>query len=109
MPLALLSCCCPAPRDPFLPRHFPATVPQPVALPGVVVTQGQDLELGLIEPQTTGLDPLIQPVQIPLQRLPALQQINCPAQRSVIHELTEDVLVPLVQIINKAGLDWSQY
>ncbi|PKU46678.1 hypothetical protein llap_2995 [Limosa lapponica baueri] len=50
--------------------------PKPVALPGVVVTQMQDLALGLIEPHAIGLGSLIQPVQVPLLSLPTLKQIN---------------------------------
>ncbi|RMB96519.1 hypothetical protein DUI87_27007 [Hirundo rustica rustica] len=63
------------------PRSFPATLSQPVALTGIVVTQGQDPALGLVEPHTIGLSPWIQPGQIPLQSLPALQQTNTPAKR----------------------------
>ncbi|KAK4823743.1 hypothetical protein QYF61_006012 [Mycteria americana] len=63
---------------------------KPVALHGVVVTQVQDLALGLVEPHTIGLSPLIQPVQIPLQSLPTLKQINTPAQLGVVCKLTEE-------------------
>ncbi|RMB95395.1 hypothetical protein DUI87_28116 [Hirundo rustica rustica] len=71
------------------PRSFPATLSQPVALPGAAVTQGQDPALGLVEPHTIGLSPWIQPGQIPLQSLPALQQTNTPSQLGVICKLTE--------------------
>ncbi|KAK4819936.1 hypothetical protein QYF61_015557 [Mycteria americana] len=57
---------------------------KPVALHGVVVTQVQDPALGLVEPHTIDLGPSIQPVQVPLQSLPTLQQINTPAQLGVI-------------------------
>jgi len=50
--------------------------PRPVVLHGFVVTKVQDPAFGLIEPHTLGLGPLIQPVQIPLQSLPTLEQIN---------------------------------
>ncbi|RMC01201.1 hypothetical protein DUI87_22293 [Hirundo rustica rustica] len=64
--------------------------PQPV-LPQPVYcmrfTQVQDLTLGFIEPQTNGLRPLI--VKIPLQSLPALQQVNPPNQLGAIYELAE--------------------
>ncbi|KAK4809986.1 hypothetical protein QYF61_004438 [Mycteria americana] len=59
---------------------FQPLFPKPVALHGVVVTQVQDLALGLVEPHTIGLGLSIQPVQIPLQSLPTLKQINTPAQ-----------------------------
>ena len=45
-------------------NSFPLTVPQPVVLHGVVVTQGQGPALGVIEPHTIGLGPMIQPVQV---------------------------------------------
>ncbi|KAK4817095.1 hypothetical protein QYF61_027926 [Mycteria americana] len=59
---------------------FQPLFPKPVALYGIVVTQVQDLALGLVEPHTVGLSPSIQPVQVPLQSLPTLRQINTPAQ-----------------------------
>ncbi|KAK4832175.1 LOW QUALITY PROTEIN: hypothetical protein QYF61_020955 [Mycteria americana] len=45
---------------------FQPLSPKPVALHGVAVAQVQDLALSLVEPHTTGLSPLIQPVQVPL-------------------------------------------
>jgi len=71
--------------------------PKPVTLCGVVVTQVQDLALGLVEPHTIGLGPSIQPVQIPLQSLPTLKQIDTAARLGVILELTEGALNPLIQ------------
>ncbi|KAK4823633.1 LOW QUALITY PROTEIN: hypothetical protein QYF61_004366 [Mycteria americana] len=50
---------------------FQPLFPKPVALHGVVVTQVQDPALSLVEPHTTGLSPLIQPVQIPLAFVPS--------------------------------------
>lgn len=47
-----------------------------VMLHAVLVAQMQDSTLCLIEPHTIDRSPLIQPVQIPLQSLPVLQQIN---------------------------------
>ncbi|KAL9850919.1 LOW QUALITY PROTEIN: DNA repair protein RAD51 homolog 2 [Geothlypis trichas] len=61
---------------------LPATLPQPVALPGVVVMQVQDLALHLIEHHMTV--PSIQPVQAPLQSIPV---INTPAQLAVACKL----------------------
>jgi len=54
---------------------FRPLLPKPAALHGVVVTQAQDLALSLVEPLTVGLGPLIQPVQIPLQSLLALEWV----------------------------------
>ncbi|KAK4832881.1 hypothetical protein QYF61_026431 [Mycteria americana] len=80
---------------------FQPLFPKPVALHGVGVTQVQDLALGLVEPHTIGLGPSIQPVQVPLQSLPTLEQINTPAQLGVICKLTESTLDPFVQTIDK--------
>ncbi|GAB0208866.1 mitochondrial enolase superfamily member 1 [Grus japonensis] len=85
----------------FHQAAFEPLFPKPVALPGVVATQVQDPALGLVEPQTVGLGPSIQPVQIPLQSLPTLEQIDTPAQFGVICKLTEGALNPLAQIIDK--------
>ncbi|KAK4820924.1 hypothetical protein QYF61_008645 [Mycteria americana] len=88
---------------------FQPLFPKPVVLHGVVVTQVQDLALGLVKPHTIDLSPLMQPVQTPLQSLPTLQQINTPAQFGVICKLTEGALNPLVQIIDKdIKQDWPQ-
>ncbi|KAK4815348.1 hypothetical protein QYF61_000180 [Mycteria americana] len=79
---------------------FQPLFPKPVALHGVVVTQVQDLALGLVKPHTIGPSPSIQPVQVPLQSLPPLKQINTPAQLGVIFKLAQGALGPLVQIID---------
>ncbi|KAK4815300.1 hypothetical protein QYF61_026205 [Mycteria americana] len=101
-------------RGPKLNTAFKAAFqplfPKPVALHGVVVTQVQDPALGLVEPHTTGLSPSIQPVQVPLQSLPTLQQINTPTQLGVLCKLTEGALDPFVQIIDKGiKQDWPQH
>ncbi|KAK4830186.1 LOW QUALITY PROTEIN: hypothetical protein QYF61_009213 [Mycteria americana] len=89
---------------------FQPLFPKPVVLHGVVVTQVQDLALGLAEPHTIGPSPSIQPVQVPLQSLPTLKQINTPAQLGVICKLTEGALDPLIQIIDKdIKQDWPQH
>ncbi|KAK4822320.1 hypothetical protein QYF61_013019 [Mycteria americana] len=89
---------------------FQPLFPKPVALHGVAVTQVRDPALSLVEPHTTDLSPSIQPVQVPLQSLPALQQINTPTQLGVICKLTEGALDPLVQIIDKdIKQNWPQH
>ncbi|KAK4832009.1 hypothetical protein QYF61_020447 [Mycteria americana] len=89
---------------------FQPLFPKPVALHGVVVTQAQDLALGLVKPHTIDLGPSIQPVQVPLQSLPTLKQINTPTQLGVICKLTESVLDPLIQIIDKdVKQNWPQH
>ncbi|KAK4810276.1 hypothetical protein QYF61_015306 [Mycteria americana] len=85
----------------FHPAAFQPLFPKPVVLHGVVVAQVQDPTLGLVKPHTIGLGPSIQPVQVPLQSLPTLQQIYTPAQLGVICKLLEGALDPFVQIIDK--------
>ncbi|KAK4826200.1 hypothetical protein QYF61_006144 [Mycteria americana] len=93
----------------FHQAAFQRLFPKPVALHGVAVAQVQDLALGLVEPHTIGLGPSIQPVQVPLQSLPALKQINTPTQLGVICKLAEGALDPLVQIIDKdIKQNWPQ-
>ncbi|KAK4815370.1 hypothetical protein QYF61_001358 [Mycteria americana] len=93
----------------FCQAAFQPLFPKPVALHGVVVTQVHDLALGLVKPHTIDLGPSIQPVQIPLQSLPTLEQIDTPAQLGVICKLTEGALNSLIQIIDKdTKQDWPQ-
>ncbi|KAK4825703.1 hypothetical protein QYF61_001526 [Mycteria americana] len=94
----------------FLRAALQPLFPKPVALHGVAVAQVQDPALSLVEPRTIGPSPWIQPVQIPLQSLPPLQQINPPAQLGVICKLTEGARDPFVQIIDKdIKQDWPQH
>ncbi|KAK4820022.1 hypothetical protein QYF61_017695 [Mycteria americana] len=94
----------------FLRAAFQPLFPKPVALRGVAVAQVQDPALGLVKPHTIYLIPSIQPVQVPLQSLPTLQQINTPTQLGVICKLTEGALDPFVQIIDKdVKQNWPRY
>ncbi|KAK4828640.1 hypothetical protein QYF61_000288 [Mycteria americana] len=89
---------------------FQPLFPEPVVLHGVAVAQVQDLALGLVKPHTVDLSPSIQPVQVPLQSLPTLQQINTPTQLGVVCKLTESTLDPFVQIIDKdIKQNWPQH
>ncbi|KAK4811102.1 hypothetical protein QYF61_016388 [Mycteria americana] len=89
---------------------FQPLFPKPVALHGVDVAQVQDLALSLVKPHTIGPSPSIQPVQVPLQSLPTLQQINTPTQLGVVCKLTESTLDPFVQIIDKdVKQNWPQH
>ncbi|KAK4830416.1 hypothetical protein QYF61_010947 [Mycteria americana] len=89
---------------------FQPLFPKPGALHGVAVAQVQDLALGLVKPHTIDLSPSIQPVQVPLQSLPTLQQINTPTQLGVVCKLTESALDPFVQIIDKdIKQNWPQH
>ncbi|KAK4815185.1 LOW QUALITY PROTEIN: hypothetical protein QYF61_021045 [Mycteria americana] len=63
----------------------------------------------LVKPHTIDLGPWIQPVQVPLQSLPTLQQINTLTQLGVC-KLTESTLDPFVQIIDKdVKQNWPQH
>ncbi|KAK4821248.1 hypothetical protein QYF61_016547 [Mycteria americana] len=89
---------------------FQPLFPKPVVLHGVAVAQVQDLALGLVKPHTIHPSPSIQPVQVPLQSLPTLQQINTPTQLGVVCKLTESALDPFVQIIDKdVKQNWPQH
>ncbi|KAK4833014.1 hypothetical protein QYF61_027116 [Mycteria americana] len=89
---------------------FQPLFPKPVALHGVAVAQVQDLALGLVKPHTIHPSPSIQPVQVPLQSLPTLQQINTPTQLGVVCKLTESALDPFIQIIDKdVKQNWPQH
>lgn len=96
-----------------LPGCFPALQPlspKPGALQWVMVTQGQYLALGLVDRHTTGLGPLIQPpVQIPLQGLPALQQINTSIQLSVISKLTDELITTVLLLHSSPGKCYLPY
>ncbi|KAK4832367.1 hypothetical protein QYF61_021966 [Mycteria americana] len=66
---------------------FQPLFPKPVALHGVAVAQVQDLALSLVKPHIVGPSLSIQPVQVPLQSLPTLQQINTPTQLAILARL----------------------
>ncbi|PKU40383.1 hypothetical protein llap_9314 [Limosa lapponica baueri] len=66
------------PQGYFCQAALQPLFPKRVALHGVVLTQVQDPAIGLIESHTIGLSPLIQPVQIPLQSHPTLDQVDTP-------------------------------
>ncbi|RMC04013.1 hypothetical protein DUI87_19350 [Hirundo rustica rustica] len=73
---------------------------QPCSTAGVVVAKVQDLALGLVKPPTVGFGPWIQPVQVPLQSPPTLQQIHTHTQLGVICKFADGGLSPLIQTIN---------
>ncbi|KAK4811265.1 hypothetical protein QYF61_022162 [Mycteria americana] len=94
----------------FCLAAFQPLFPKPVALHGVAAAQVQDLALGLVKLHTIHPSPSIQPVQVPLQILPTLQQINTPTQLGVVCKLTEGALDPFVQIIDKdVKQNWPQH
>lgn len=85
----------------FLCIAFQPLCPEPIVSHGVVVTKVKDLALSHVEPHPLGLCPAIQPVQVPLQGLPTLQQTDTSPQLGVICKLPEGALNSLIQIINK--------
>jgi len=86
------------PKVLFQQAAFQPLFNKPVAWHGIVVTEVQDPALGLVEPHTVGLSAQIQPVQIPLQSLPTLNQIDAPTQLGVVCKCAEGTLNPLIQI-----------
>ena len=57
---------------------------QPVSVLGIVLTQMQDLALGLIELHEVGLGRPLKPVHIPWNDIPSLLCVNCTTQLGVI-------------------------
>jgi len=76
-------------------------LPKPVVLHRVVVTQAQKLAFGVIKPHTIHLNSSIQPVQIPLQSLPTLEQINTLTQYGVIANLLTEHFIPSARSLIK--------
>ncbi|RMC13719.1 hypothetical protein DUI87_08799 [Hirundo rustica rustica] len=69
-------------------NHITQKLPFSQPLHGVVVTQGQDLHLGLIEAHTIEIGPLIQPVQI--------LHIPCEGtQHDLVHDITPHFQLPV--------------
>ncbi|KAJ7404997.1 hypothetical protein WISP_142413 [Willisornis vidua] len=91
----------PNPQVPFCLAALQPLCPQPVRLHGVVVIKVQDPALGLVKPQPAGFGPPLQPLQVPPQSPPTIQQIETPPQLGVICKFANDTLYPLVQIIRK--------
>jgi len=96
------------PKFLFCQATFQPLLPNPVALHGVAVTQGQDPAFGLVEPHTAGLSPSIQPVQIPLQGLPTLSRSTLPPNLVPSANLLREHSIPsarsLIKTLNKTGL-----
>jgi len=67
-------------------------IPQPVLIVGVVLTQVQDLALGLVEPHEVHTGPLLKLVQVPLDGIPSFWCVNCTTQLGVICKLAEGAL-----------------
>jgi len=95
------------PKFLFCRAAFQPLFSKPVVFHGVIVTQVQDLALGLVEPHTICLGPSI---EVPLQSLPTLKQIDIPYQLGVICRVTGGSLEPLIQIIDEVVKQkWPQY
>ncbi|KAK4828429.1 LOW QUALITY PROTEIN: hypothetical protein QYF61_026525 [Mycteria americana] len=90
----------------FSRAAFQPLFPKPVALHGVVVTQVQDLTLGLVEPHTIGLSPSVQPVQIPLAFLPSSRSTlphNLVSSANLLRARSIPSSRSLIKILNKTG------
>jgi len=92
------------------PKSFSSgllSIPHPVLIPGVALTQMQDPALGLAEPHEIHTGPLLKFVQVPLDGIPSVRHVDCTTQLSVICSLTESALIPtsvtLMKILNCAG------
>ncbi|KAK4831309.1 hypothetical protein QYF61_016798 [Mycteria americana] len=85
-------------------------IPQPVLIPGVALTQGQDPALGLVEPHEVHVGPLLKLVQVPLDGILSLRRVSCTTQLGAICNLAEGALDPTVYVIDEdTKQSWSQY
>ncbi|KAK4810846.1 hypothetical protein QYF61_008818 [Mycteria americana] len=85
-------------------------IPQPVLVPGVALTQVQDLALGKVEPHEVHMGPLLELVQVPLNGIPSFWRVNSTTQLGVICKLAEGALDPTVNVIDEDIKQyWSQY
>ncbi|PKU41812.1 hypothetical protein llap_7885 [Limosa lapponica baueri] len=83
---------------------------QPVFVPGITMSQVQDLALGLIELHEVDMDPPLKPVQVSLDGIPSLQRVDCTTQLGVVSKLAEGALYPTVRVSNKdVKQPWSKY
>jgi len=67
-------------------------IPQPVFIPGVVLTQMQDFELGLVELREVHTGPLLELVQGPLDGIRSLRRVDHTTQLGVTCKLAEGAL-----------------
>lgn len=92
------SCCQPTSPGLFPLGCFPITLHPGCSTKGVIVAEVQSPSLVLVEPHAVGLSPSIQPVHVPLQSSPTLQQTNTLTQLGVVCKFTKASLSPLIQI-----------
>ena len=98
------------PRGTFPPGFLPATLAQACSVVWGCCDPSAELALLLVELHTIGLTQTAQPVQVPLQNLPALKEISPPTQPDVVGNLTEGALNPPGCIIDKVlKEDWPQH
>ncbi|KAK4830491.1 LOW QUALITY PROTEIN: hypothetical protein QYF61_011404, partial [Mycteria americana] len=82
--------------------------PQPVLIPGVALTQVQDLALGLVEPHEVHMGPLLELVL--LNGIPSLRCVNHTTQLRVICKFAEGAFDLTVYVTDKDIKQyWSQY
>ncbi|GAB0180669.1 cAMP-dependent protein kinase inhibitor alpha [Grus japonensis] len=83
---------------------------QPVWIPGVALTQVQNLALGLVEPHEVHMGLLLKLVQVPLDGILSLRHVNHTTQLGVICKLAESALNPTVHVTDEDIKQyWSQY
>lgn len=61
----------------------------------------QDPTLGLVDPETSGLNPSTQTLHVPLQSIPALNLFSTPVQLGAIQKFSEGGFNLPIQTINK--------
>ena len=67
-------------------------------MPGVALTQVQDLALGLAELHEVHMGPLLKLVQVPLDGIPSLRCVNHTTQLGVICKFAEGALDPTASL-----------
>ncbi|GAB0196099.1 cAMP-dependent protein kinase inhibitor alpha [Grus japonensis] len=89
------------PQVPLLKAALNPFSAQPVVVLGIALTHVQDLALGLVELHEVHMGPLLQPVKVPLDGIPSLQQVNRSTQLEVVGKLAEGALDPTVHVSNR--------
>ncbi|PKU46486.1 hypothetical protein llap_3205 [Limosa lapponica baueri] len=86
--------------------------PQPVFVPGIAMSQVQDLALGLVDLHEVCTGSPLKSVQVPLDGISSLWRVNScvTTQLGVVSKLAEGALYPIVPVSTKdVKQHWSQY
>jgi len=80
-------------------------IPQSVLIPGIALTQVQDLALGLVEPHEVHISSLLKLVQVPLDGTASLRRVDRTTYLGVVGKLAEGALDPAMslKILNSTG------